>query len=122
MSKTWRIAIASTDGKVINEHFGRAKEFLIVDIKQDGSNEFLERRTVIPLCESGEHTQEGLINSVNSLNDCTAVLVSRIGTTAKRALELNRISVFEQPDYIEDAISKITKYFIKTNYSNSEEI
>ena len=121
MIRNLRIAIASTDGKVINEHFGRAKEFLIVDIKSDGSYEFIERRAVAKLCSGGEHTQQALAASIDALYDCNAVLVSRIGTMAKRALELNKIPVFEQPDYIEDAIEKIAKYFVRTNYFSSEE-
>ncbi len=122
MSKAWRIAIASLDGKVVNEHFGRAKEFLIVDIKPDGASEFIEKRAVTPLCGSGEHTQQALSAGVGALGDCTAVLVARIGNAAKRALELNGIAVFEQPDYIENALSKLAKYFIKTNHTNLEEI
>jgi nitrogen fixation protein NifX len=121
MNKSWRVAIASLDGKVVNEHCGRAKEFLIVEIKPDGTGEFLERRAVMPLCNSGDHSQEALSSCVGALGDCAAVLVARIGPTAKRSLELNGISVFEQPDYIENAISKLAKYFIKTNYTSLEE-
>ena len=121
MSGKWRVAIATSDGKVVNEHFGRASEFWIVDIKPDGTHEIFERRAGTPLCNSGEHTEEDLAVRAAALGDCTAVLVARIGTAAKRALEINKIAVFEQPDYIEDAIFKIAKYFIKTNYSYSEE-
>lgn len=121
MDKSWRVAIASLDGKVINEHFGRAKEFLIVDIKTDGTYHLVERRAVTPLCGGGEHTEQGLIDSINAINDCVAVLVSRIGNGAKKALEINKISVFEQPDFIDDALVKLSKYFLKTNYSHLED-
>lgn len=115
MREKWRVAIASRDGKVINEHFGRAKEFLIVDIDREGSYEFIERRPVHVLCENGEHSDQGLLDSVAALSDCSIVLVARIGTGAKRALELNHISVFEQPEIIEDALAKLSRYLIKTN-------
>lgn len=121
ISKKWRVAIASLDGKMINEHFGRAKEFFIVDLKPDGTNEFIGRRAVNPLCRTGEHSDEGLLASIDSLNDCTAVLVSRIGVGAKKALEINQIAVFEQPDFIEDALAKLTKYFVRTNYAYLED-
>ncbi len=117
MNKSWRVAIASTDGKVINEHFGRAKEFYIVDIHSDGSTEIVGKRTVSPLCNNGEHDDQTLAASIGSLSDCTAVLVAKIGMSAKRALEINKISVFENADYIENAVLKLTDYFIKTNYS-----
>lgn len=116
-----RVAVASMDGKVVNEHFGRAKELLIVDVAPDGTYTFVEKRPVARLCMSGEHPQEALGATVSALSDCAAVLVSRIGITAKRALETNRISVFEQPDLIDSALSKLAKYFAKTNFTVPEE-
>lgn len=113
MGGSWRAAIASLDGKVVNEHFGRAKEFLIVDIKPDGTYEFIEKRSVTPLCSGGEHTEQALVSVINTLRDCTAVLVARIGTAAERALNVHHIAVFEQPDYIDEAIRKLAKYFVK---------
>lgn len=118
---SWRIAIASLDGKVINEHFGRADAFYVVDLSPDGSYTLIEKRTVTPLCADGDHTQEGLESSIRALSDCTAVLVSRIGMAAKRALEINRISVFEQPDYIDSALQKLARYFSKTKFILPEE-
>lgn len=121
MNTNWRVAIASLDGKVINEHFGRAKAFYIIDLTSDGTYSLYEKRDVPPLCANGEHSQEGLLNSISALSDCTAILVSRIGMAAKRALEQNRISVFEQPDYIDSALSKLAKYFTKTKFTVPEE-
>lgn len=44
-----RVAVASTDGKYVNDHFGRAKQFLIFDI--NGSEyQFLELRQNTPSC------------------------------------------------------------------------
>jgi predicted Fe-Mo cluster-binding NifX family protein len=120
MGGNWRVAIASLDGKVINEHFGRAKEFLIVDIKADGSYEFIEKRSVTPLCNNGDHTGQALLSAVDTLRDCAAVLVARIGIAAERALKINNIKVFEYSDYIDEAIEKMAKYFVKTNYSGME--
>mgnify|MGYP000929320327 CR=1 FL=1 len=116
MSRKWRVAIASLDGKVINEHFGRAQSFLIIDLAPDGTYTLVENRSVIPLCVSGEHTPEALEVSVSALRDCAAVLVARIGMAAKRALEMNRISVFEQPDFIDIALSKLAEYYAKSNH------
>ncbi|MFP3154293.1 dinitrogenase iron-molybdenum cofactor biosynthesis protein [Lachnospiraceae bacterium ZAX-1] len=115
--KSWRVAVASTDGKVINEHFGKAKEFLIVDIKADGTYELVERRTTPPACNGGEHSEHGMEDSVRSLSDCAAVLVAKIGGGAERALAAQNIVAFEHPALIDDALVKLSKYFVKTSYS-----
>lgn len=120
MSSSWRAAIASIDGKVVNEHFGRAREFLIVDIKSDGSYEFVEKRSVTPLCSGGDHTEQALLSIISILQDCTAILVSRIGIAAERALKIHNIAVFEYSDYIDEAIGKIAGYFARTKYSGTE--
>ncbi len=120
MERRWRVAVATRDGKVVGEHFGRASAFYIVDISPDGTCGFTEKRPVTPLCQAGEHTEQGLASSVSALSDCCAVLVARIGTSARRALELNRIAVFEQPDLIDSALGKLAKYFIQTNFAKPE--
>ncbi|MFT4145624.1 MAG: NifB/NifX family molybdenum-iron cluster-binding protein [Mobilitalea sp.] len=122
MKNHWRIAVASTDGKVVNEHFGRADSFLIVDIFDDGTYKLVETRSVTPLCNNGEHTEDSMYYSVMALNDCAAVVVARIGVTAKKALEINKISVFEITDYIDIVIKKLFDYYRKTNYSKTEDI
>ena len=116
-NKTYRIAAASTDGKVINEHFGEASSFLIYDIDASGWN-FVERREVKPLCGScSGHNDESLSASVNALADCAAVIAERIGPTGRRALAINNISFFEQPDDIENALKKLALYYTKTKRS-----
>jgi len=113
--KTYRIAAASTDGKVINEHFGRAASFLIYDIDAAGFS-FVEKREIIkPLCGScaDGHNDDSLSASVEALADCAAVVAERIGPTGRRALALNNISVFEQPDKIDNVLTKLAAYYVK---------
>jgi len=115
-NKSFRIAAASTDGKTINEHFGEAESFLIYDIDASGWK-YIEKREVKPLCGSIEcHSCEGnnddsLSASVKALADCTAVVAERVGPTGRRALALNNITVFEQPDDIENALTKLAQYY-----------
>jgi|GEM_PF-4525390 len=44
------------------------------------------------------------------LKDCDYILVSRIGTGARAALDQNNIEAFELPGYIEDSIRKLLAY------------
>jgi predicted Fe-Mo cluster-binding NifX family protein len=113
INKTYRIAAASTDGKTINEHFGKASSFLIYDIGKE-SRTFVEKRGVMPLnCES-EHTEESLASNIEALRDCTAVVVVKIGGPVKRAFEINGISIFEKTDTIDNALNKLAAYYVKT--------
>jgi len=112
-NKTYRIAAASTDGKVINEHFGRAESFLIYDIDASGFI-FVEKREIKPLCGScADSNDDSLSASVDALVDCTAVVAQRVGPTGRRALALNNISVFEQTGEIDTVLEKLAVYYIK---------
>jgi predicted Fe-Mo cluster-binding NifX family protein len=105
----WRVAAASIDGILVTEHFGRSKGFYIVDIQPDGTFVTVERRTVTPLCLSEDHS--AMASTVQTLRDCTAVLVAKIGPSARKQLELAGISVFEQPVTIEEAAQKLAAYY-----------
>jgi len=112
-NKTYRIAAASTDGKTINEHFGKASSFLIYDIGKEAPV-FIEKRNVTPLnCES-EHTEENLASNVEALKDCTAIVTVKIGGPVRRIFEINGISIFEKTDTIDNALSKLAAYYTKT--------
>ena len=112
-NKTYRIAAASTDGKTINEHFGKASSFLIYDIGKEAPV-FIEKRNVTPLnCES-EHTEENLASNVEALKDCTAIVTVKIGGPVRRIFEINGISIFEKTDTIDNALAKLAAYYEKT--------
>jgi len=113
-NKTYRIAAASTDGKTIDEHFGKAAYFLIFEIGKEGRI-LVEKRAVTPLSRNDKHTEDGLLSSIEALKDCTAVIAARIGGPVKRALEINGISVFEKTDSIDNALSKLAAYYAKTS-------
>jgi len=122
-NKTYRIAAASTDGKTINEHFGKAASFLIYDIGKEGHT-FVEKRSVTPLSrivqhdggvqQCSGHTEDSILSVIDTLKDCTAVVAVQIGGAVKRALEINGISVFEKADSIENALNKLAVYYTKT--------
>jgi predicted Fe-Mo cluster-binding NifX family protein len=113
-SKTYRIAAASTDGKTIDEHCGKAASFLIFEIGKDGWT-CVEKRSVTPLSCGDKHTEEGLLSTIEALKDCTAVIAVKVGGAVKRALEINGISVFEKSDSIDNALSKLAAYYTKTS-------
>ena len=107
----WRVAAASVEGTMVTEHFGRATSFYIVDVQPDGSFAVQERRSVEPLCEGGGHSDSAFAATVQLLRDCAAVLVARIGPSARKQLELAGIAVFEQPVKIDEAAKKLGAYY-----------
>lgn len=106
----YRIAVATSDGIVVNQHFGRAARFRIYDIGQESDFRFVEERVMVPVCETGNHDDARLKENAAKLSDCRYVLVSRIGQGAANALEQEGISPMELPGMIEESIRKLTAY------------
>ena len=110
-----RIAVASSDGKMVNQHFGKATQFLIFDV--DGNNMTLrETRSNVPPCGSDEyegHSDDAFGRAISLITDCEAVLCSRIGMGAAAELMSHGIRPFEVGDFIEEAIKGYLDYRIK---------
>jgi len=106
LKMSYKIAIASSDGKFVNQHFGRAQQFLIVELKDDGSYEYLETRQNKPACAIDSHDSL-LEDAVNLISDCDGVLVSDIGRGAADMLISHGIQPVIIPILIDDAIKKV---------------
>ncbi|GHT90790.1 hypothetical protein FACS1894140_0020 [Spirochaetia bacterium] len=136
---SWRIAVTSADGVLINQHFGHARWFFIIDVARDGSGTVAEKRDVTPWCNienhgaslQAEHSCGGEGSScvtpgpggggiADSITDCIAVLTAQIGPPARKKLELAGISVFEEPAKIEDAVKKLAAYYVRTNRAETK--
>lgn len=103
-----KIAIASSDGVTVNEHFGRAPEFLIYRLHNNGY-EYVETRQNNPVCSGHEHDDNQLFKAAESLADCGGVVVAQIGAGAIDALLMYRIMAFTLPGTIEKAIEALLK-------------
>jgi predicted Fe-Mo cluster-binding NifX family protein len=104
-----KIAVASSDGIVVNNHFGRAKTFYIYKVK-DNNAELIEKRELEPVCEMGNHDEDRLKDNLEKLKDCDYLLVSRIGDGARAAALGAGIESFEIPGIIEKSIDQLIKY------------
>jgi len=83
------IAVASKDGKEINQHFGHAERFLIYDV-ENGNVKLVDERKVERYCTfDPEHPLRGhLLKSIaEALAGCRAVVTSQIGEHPKGELE-----------------------------------
>ena len=91
---SYKIAIASTNGESVNEHFGQAENFLIYEVTKDTVN-FVEDRSVQAASSGTEHSEEGLVRLADNLQDCKAVFVLKIGVKASRYLYQRNIKSFQ---------------------------
>lgn len=108
--RIYKVAVASSDGIVINQHFGRADTFLIYEVTETGKYRLLEKRSVTPVCNGGNHNDNELKNNICKLEDCKYILVARIGAGAANAVEQSGIIPMELPGMIEESIGKLFTY------------
>ena len=104
------IAVATSDGIVVNQHFGRADAFWIVGLDKENHAHRIEKRSVIPVCEGGNHGDGRLEATAKMFMDCKYILVSRIGRGAACTLEKFGITPMELPGIIEESIQKLLVY------------
>jgi nitrogen fixation protein NifX len=110
----YKIAVGSTDGKVVNEHFGRCRRYLVFNVDEAAETyEFENFREVDPVCKDGEHAEADFDLILQTLSDCRAVLVSRIGPVAENHLRAKGLTAMENGGLIEDALKKIILYYKK---------
>ena len=103
----YKIAFASSDGLIVNQHFGRAEAFHIVEIS--GSKyQFVETRKTVPLCNEFQHSENSLAQTISILLDCKIVFVQKIGFGALGGLSQNGIQAIETQDEIITLIHRIT--------------
>ena len=99
-----RIAVVSTDGKTVNNHFGRAETFLIYDL-DDKLTFVTERPTEKYSVEDSTHSFDaekfGRVSAL--LKDCSKIYVTRIGEVP--AAKLKELGI--EPVVYEDPITNI---------------
>lgn len=104
---SFKVAVASSDGKYVNQHFGMTQQFLIFEIDEEGNYKFLELRKNVPACDVGGHTDEAMARSVELISDCKAVLASQIGPGAVNILAAHGIEAYVAPAFIDVALKEL---------------
>ena len=107
--KTEKIAVASSDGIVVNRHFGHADKFYIYETEDDDIR-LLETRRVEPVCQGGNHDEKRLGENMDKIQDCTYLLVSKIGYGAVAAAEERGIMPYEIQGIIEESVQQLLNY------------
>lgn len=98
-----RIAVASSDGVWVDQHFGRAHTFQIY--VWDGADfELLETRASRPPYTGRGHDNDRLEQAAESIADCFVVIAVQIGPGAVDSLLVRRIRAFRSDDTVENAL------------------
>jgi nitrogen fixation protein NifB len=106
-AETVLIAVATSGGGVVNQHFGHADEFWVYE----GGPQFARlvgTRSVARYCTGPSECGDAgttLDRTVEMLSDCAAVLSSRIGAGPRRTLAKAGIEAVEVYDVIEKAVA-----------------
>lgn len=133
---TYKVAVATSDGKTVDSHFGHVSNFLIFEVDEEsGKFEDTEDRDVKAACSGGScaGTQEAESAGCGSgagcgghngarahessmdliakaLSDVDYVLVARIGPHAVRALARYNVTAYDIVLPIDEAIAKINEF------------
>jgi len=107
----YRFAVSTKTAINIDQHFGHAETFYIYDYR-DGAIWLVEKRELSKYCtgtENCESHEEKIINVIDKIKDCNAVLVLRVGTLPAMLLEQKGIKVLEMYESINEGILKAVK-------------
>jgi len=119
LSDFYKVAVATSDGKTVDSHFGHVKSFLIFQVEEEsGKAEDIGERDVTAACSEGScggHNGAGAETSpmeeiAKELSDVDYVLVAKIGPHAIRALAKYDITAYDIVLPIEEAITKINDF------------
>lgn len=104
-------AVASKDGKEINQHFGHAERFLIYDV-ENGHAKLVDERFVERYCSfDPEHPLRGhLLRSIaEALAGCRAVVTAQMGEHPKAELEKLGVETFVTDGLIKTTLVELAK-------------
>ena len=98
------VAVATEGHGKVNQHFGHATECQIFEVSPSEAH-FVGHRRVDLYCQGGYGEDEQLPSIVNAINDCHAVLVSKIGACPRDELSAAGIEPVDEyaHEYIEKA-------------------
>lgn len=104
-----KIAVATSDGVNIDEHFGQARVFRIFEVEESGAFRLLEERPITPHCPGDHAAGHSADATVAQLGDVEAVLVNRIGPGAAKNLESKGIRAFALSGPVDRALASYGK-------------
>ena len=100
--KKHRIAVASSDGRTIDQHLGQATTVWVYDVDRSGHSEFVERRTLKPGTELDAHRWESVERLFGGVE---VVLAAQAGPGATDLLRTHEILALAVTGPVDRAVS-----------------
>lgn len=95
---TLTIAITTSGGGRINQHFGHASEFQVYEVTTSGCK-YVSHRSVDTYCQGGYGDDEALDTYMSKLKDCHAILVSKVGRCPRETFNDAGIEISDKYAY-----------------------
>ncbi len=108
------VAVATKGGGMVNQHFGHAREFQIFEVDATDAK-FVGHRKVDQYCQGGFGEEESLDGMLKMLEDCKAVLVSKIGHCPQESLQKAGIEPVEAYDLIDKVALEFYQKWLSAN-------
>ncbi|AHV97771.1 NifB/NifX family molybdenum-iron cluster-binding protein [Paenibacillus sabinae] len=105
-----KVAVGSSDGYSVNQHFGQCDRFIIYEIDEEGLYVQSENRKIGSPASLNGHEQNRLNAVAESLADCSYVLVGRIGPGAAGVLHKQGITALAVEAPIEQALGRLLTF------------
>jgi predicted Fe-Mo cluster-binding NifX family protein len=105
------IAVASKDGKLINQHFGHAERFLIYDV-EGAEAKLVDEKKVERYCtyDSDHPMRAHLLHEIaGALAGCRAVVCSQIGQAPQSEMERLGVDAFVAEGPIRTTLLELAK-------------
>jgi predicted Fe-Mo cluster-binding NifX family protein len=96
-----KIALASSDGKNVNLHFGKAFKFSIYELEGNKPN-FLETREV----EKNLEEKHQWDKSLKIIRDCKVVICVQVGIKARLGLKKAGIKILEDEGPVNEVLER----------------
>jgi predicted Fe-Mo cluster-binding NifX family protein len=105
------IAVASKNGKEIDQHFGHAERFLIYDVEGNAANLVDEKKVERYCSYDADHPLRGpvLRKIADALAGCRAVACAQIGQAPQIEMERLGIDVFTVEGPIRQTLVELAK-------------
>lgn len=119
VSRSYRFAVTTHSGMMVDQHFGQAKAFSVYEIN-NGKIRFIESRDVKQYCDGQDNCEEGqdkIDRIMQAIWDCAGVITMRIGLKPEERLTQEKgMAVFKTCGSIHECLMEAVSQMEKAKH------